>query len=367
MTMIVDSAPHVTAHPTAEAMLEARTLTKSYGDVPVLESVDLIVRPGEFLTLLGPSGSGKTTLLKLIAGFEHPTAGHLLLDGRDITSLAPSQRGIGMVFQNYALFPHMTVAENIAYGLRLRRWKKDRCAERVDQMLEMIGLRHVASRKPSELSGGQQQRVALARALAYSPKLLLMDEPLGALDRWLRLQMEDELRKVHRTLGTTIVYVTHDQEEALVLSDRVAIVNEGRIAALGTPDSLYRNPPNPFAARFFSSSNVISIRAEPTGDRTALDSGAGRVFVDRAMGRSGTAEVAIRPRSLTLEGPERGEGLRFRGIVEDVCLLGDDCRVDIRTSEHGIVRALDSSPTAYRVRPGDEVTAFALASDVIVF
>lgn len=352
-----------------EVALAARSLKKDYGHVPVLKSVDLDVRRGEFLTLLGPSGSGKTTLLKLIAGFEQPTGGSLLLEGRDITRLAPSQRGIGMVFQNYALFPHMTVADNIAYGLRLRRWSAERRTARVKEMLDMISLGHVADRRPTELSGGQQQRVALARALAYSPKLLLMDEPLGALDRWLRLQMEDELRRVHRNLGTTIVYVTHDQEEALVLSDRVAIVNEGVLAALDTPAALYRNPPNAFAARFFSSSNVIELPARYGDGHVSVYQAGDTVRLPYAGDHrsDGALTVSIRPRSFTLDGPALGDGLTFTGTVEDVCLLGDDVRIDIRTEETGILRVLDDSPAAHDLRIGDTAAIFAPANHITLF
>jgi ABC-type Fe3+/spermidine/putrescine transport system ATPase subunit len=369
MTAEIVGTPATASASDPEIALAARALKKDYGRVPVLKSVDLDVRRGEFLTLLGPSGSGKTTLLKLIAGFETPTGGSLLLEGRDITRLAPSQRGIGMVFQNYALFPHMSVADNIAYGLRLRRWSAERRMARVREMLEMISLGHLADRKPTALSGGQQQRVALARALAYSPKLLLMDEPLGALDRWLRLQMEDELRRVHRTLGTTIIYVTHDQEEALVLSDRVAIVNEGVLAALDTPSALYRNPPNAFAARFFSSANVLELPARYSDGFVSIYQAGDTVRLPYAgeRGVDGKLALSIRPRSFTLAAPALADGLTFTGTVEDICLLGDDVRIDVHTPDSGTLRVLDDSPAAHNVRIGDSTTIFAPATHITLF
>ncbi len=208
-------------------MLDIQGLSKSYGETPALQEVSLQVRQGELLTLLGPSGSGKTTLLKVIAGFEAPTAGKVLLRGRDISRLSPARRGVGMVFQHYALFPHMTVAQNVGYGLKLRRVGRAERGRRVGEMLELLHLDGLEGRYPRQLSGGQQQRVALGRALAYDPEVILMDEPLGALDRALRLEMEEQIRGIHRELGATIVYVTHDQQEALALSDRIAIMRDG--------------------------------------------------------------------------------------------------------------------------------------------
>ena len=200
------------------------------------------------MTLLGPSGSGKTTILRMIAGFEAPTEGRVLLDGRDISALSPSERGIGVVFQNYALFPHMTVGQNVCYPLKMRRWSRRSMQERLDEVLEMVRLPEYADRYPRQLSGGQQQRVALARCLAFHPTLLLMDEPLGALDQALRVEMQEELRRIHRESGTTIVFVTHDQEEALAMSDRIGVMRTGSILQIGTPQDLYANPTDSFVA-----------------------------------------------------------------------------------------------------------------------
>ena len=237
--------------------LQLKGLAKSYGPVEAVKGVDLSVFEGEFLTVLGPSGSGKTTVLRLIAGFTLPTAGQIMLQGRDVSHMTPAERGIGMVFQHYALFPHMTVAENIAYGLKMRGWPAGRRETRVREMQELVGLHGMEKRLPRELSGGQQQRVALARALAFEPTLLLMDEPLGALDRELRIRMAGELRRIHRELGTTVMYVTHDREEAMTLSDRVAIMHQGLIDAVGSPHDLFSVPPTRFVASFFGGHNLL--------------------------------------------------------------------------------------------------------------
>jgi putative spermidine/putrescine transport system ATP-binding protein len=266
---VVDLGPTVPASPPREqerqpgpghtppAVLAVTGLVKRYGNVTAVAGVDLTMRTGECLVLLGPSGSGKTTILKIIAGFELATSGRVLLDGRDISRLPPSARGIGMVFQNYALFPHLTVAQNVAYGLRMRRWPADRQRERVAEMLDLVRLPGLGSRRPRELSGGQQQRVALARALAFSPRLLLMDEPLGALDRALRVEMEHEIRRIQQEVGATVLYVTHDQEEAMALADRVGIIRNGRLLACDTPQALYEQPPSAFSAAFFGERNVL--------------------------------------------------------------------------------------------------------------
>ena len=231
-------------------ILELRGVTKRYGKVDAVRGVDLSLHEGELMTLLGPSGSGKTTVLKMVAGFVDITTGGIWLRGQDISELAPSEREIGMVFQNYALFPHMTVSENVDYPLKLRKWSAETRKARVAQMLELVGLPDHQNRLPRELSGGQQQRVALARALSFNPSLLLMDEPLGALDRELREHMMVELRRIHQEVNVTALYVTHDREEALELADRVAVFNEGRIQQVGTPAELRENPKNDFVRAF---------------------------------------------------------------------------------------------------------------------
>ncbi|MBM3519254.1 MAG: ABC transporter ATP-binding protein, partial [Alphaproteobacteria bacterium] len=232
-------------------------VSKRYGQVTAVDDVSLDIRAGEFLTLLGPSGSGKTTLLMMLAGFQDVSAGDILVGGRSIAAMAPEKRNFGMVFQGYALFPHMTVRRNISYPLDIRKRPATEIASRVAEMLDLVQLAPLAERYAQQLSGGQQQRVALARALSFSPKLLLLDEPLGALDRKLRADVQEQLKDIHRRIGTTFIYVTHDQEEALTMSDRIAIMNHGRIVQVGTPDDLYERPQTAFAASFLGKSNFI--------------------------------------------------------------------------------------------------------------
>jgi putative spermidine/putrescine transport system ATP-binding protein len=241
----------------AEAAVRVIGVRKSYGDVLAVAGVDLVIRPGEFFTMLGPSGSGKTTLLRLIAGFERPDAGRIELGGRDVTGVPPYARDVNTVFQDYALFPHMTVLQNIEYGLRVRRVPKAERRERAARALEMVRLGGLGDRKTAQLSGGQRQRVALARAIVNEPQVLLLDEPLGALDFKLRQEMQVELQHVQREVGITFVYVTHDQEEALAMSDRIAVLSQGRIEQTGTPLEVYERPRTDFVAGFIGISNVI--------------------------------------------------------------------------------------------------------------
>ena len=241
----------------AAAAVHVSGLRKRYGDVVALAGVDLVIRAGEFFTLLGPSGSGKTTLLRLIAGFERPDGGRIELGGSDVTGVPPYSRNVNTVFQDYALFPHMTVWQNIEYGLRVRRVPKASRREQVDRALDMVRLPGLGDRKPAQLSGGQRQRVALARAIVNEPQVLLLDEPLGALDFKLRQEMQIELQHVQRDVGITFVYVTHDQEEALAMSDRIAVLSNGRIEQIGTPLEVYERPQTDFVAGFIGISNLI--------------------------------------------------------------------------------------------------------------
>ena len=241
----------------AGGTLDLVNLTKNFGAFRAVDDVSLTIPKGEFLTLLGPSGSGKTTLLMMIAGFHDITGGDILLDGTSIARLPAEKRNFGMVFQGYALFPHMTVRENVGYALDVRKRPKNEVAARVDEMLELVRLQDFGRRKPSELSGGQQQRVALARALAFAPPVLLLDEPLGALDKKLRVEVQEQLKDIHRRVGTTFIYVTHDQEEALSMSDRIVIMRDGRVEQVGDPVGLYERPRTEFAASFLGKSNFL--------------------------------------------------------------------------------------------------------------
>ncbi len=240
-----------------DVLLQLTGIKKSFGQTEVLTDINLDIEHGEFITLLGPSGCGKTTLLRLIAGFEQPTAGAIYLDGVQMAGLPADKRPVNTVFQQYALFPHMSVAQNVAYGLKLKKVPKDEIQKRVQEALGMVQLEHLASRRPQELSGGQQQRVAIARAVINRPKLLLLDEPLSALDHKLRLQMQSELKRLQRELGITFVFVTHDQEEALSMSDRIAVMKDGRFQQIGTPIEIYETPANLFTAKFIGEANLF--------------------------------------------------------------------------------------------------------------
>jgi putative spermidine/putrescine transport system ATP-binding protein len=251
------SAGSRTADPVGEPDIRLLGVRKAYGDVVAVAGIDLEIARGEFFTMLGPSGSGKTTTLRMIAGFELPDAGTIELAGQDVGDLPPYDREVNTVFQDYALFPHMTVGENVEYGLRVKRVPKTERASRRDEALEMVRLTGYADRKPSELSGGQRQRVALARSIVNRPRVLLLDEPLGALDLKLREQMQVELKQIQGEVGITFVYVTHDQEEALTMSDRIAVFNDGRIEQVGTPAEVYEKPANPFVSGFVGVSNVL--------------------------------------------------------------------------------------------------------------
>jgi len=321
----------------ALAGIERRFGDPRAGGVAALAGVDLAVRPGEFLTLLGPSGSGKTTLLKVVAGFEPPDRGRIVLAGRDITALAPAKRDIGMVFQHYALFPHMTAAANIGFPLAMRGLARADIREKVAAALALVGLSGYQERFPRQLSGGQQQRVALARALVFGPALLLLDEPLGALDRKLRAQMQSEIRNLQRRLGITTLFVTHDQEEALTLSDRIAVMNEGCIAQIGAPEDLYRRPATRFVAEFIGEANIFRGRAGVVGGpaeaRTVevrLESGAAmRASVapeDRSIHYGADLALVVRPeRPRLLAQGEMAEN-EASGVVAEAVYLGETIR-----------------------------------------
>ncbi len=349
-----------------EPALDVRALSKRFGSTTALEGLDLQVRAGELLTLLGPSGSGKTTLLKIVAGFESPTGGRVLLRGRDISRLSPARRGVGMVFQHYALFPHMTVAQNLAYGLKVRRRPRHERECRVGQLLELLHLEGLAERYPRQLSGGQQQRVALGRALAYDPEIVLMDEPLGALDRTLRIEMEHEIRRLHQELGATIVYVTHDQQEALALSDRIAILRDGRLVGLGTPEQLFQRPTNSFVAEFFASANLLAV------EEHVLDSdGSARVRCAGVEIRcpttappDGSSLLAVRRRSLRRH-PSEG-ALSLRGVLTEARLLGDAREVSLQIPGLGSVVAVMDAAECEDLRVGDHTELYAPAGEPVL-
>ncbi|MCC7047024.1 MAG: ABC transporter ATP-binding protein [Alphaproteobacteria bacterium] len=304
-----------------EAMVRLDSVSKAYGAVQALRPIDLDVRRGELLTLLGPSGSGKTTVLNMIAGMTGPSAGRVWIDGRDVTEVPPSKRGIGMVFQHYALMPHMTVYQNIAFPLEVRRTPADEIRRRVTKVLETVRLPNIAGRKPKELSGGQQQRVSLARCIVYNPSLILMDEPLGALDKNLRDQMQLEIRRIHQELGITIIYVTHDQEEALNMSDRIMLMNGGAVEQLDTPHDLYYAPHTKFAAEFIGRSSLVP--ADIVGDGQAKTEDGTVVRFNRGA-RAGHGHLMVRPENMRLVRPDQVEaGLNtLKGTLQGTLVTG---------------------------------------------
>ena len=282
--------------------LEFQSVRKEYGAFVALDGVTIDIQAGEFMTLLGPSGSGKTTMLMSIAGFVEPTAGTIKLDGNEITHLPPEKRNFGVVFQGYALFPHLTVRDNIYYPLRVRGLSKADAEPQIQSTLEIVQLDQLADRYPKQLSGGQQQRVALARAMVFSPELLLLDEPLSALDRALRKELQRELKDLHERLGTTFIYVTHDQEEALSMSDRIAILRDGQIQQLGRPEELYENPNSIFTANFLGKSNFLPVRQLASDGATMVYGLGGREFRLTREGvrpLEGDISLVLRPERLT--------------------------------------------------------------------
>jgi putative spermidine/putrescine transport system ATP-binding protein len=361
-----DGRPEMGTGPGEETVLDIQALSKSYGETPALVQVSLQVRQGELLTLLGPSGSGKTTLLKVIAGFEAPTSGKVLLRGLDISRSSPARRGVGMVFQNYALFPHMTVAQNVGYGLKCRRVGRAERERRVGEMLELLRLAGLQGRYPRQLSGGQQQRVALGRALAYDPEVILMDEPLGALDRALRIEMEEQIRGVHRELGATIVYVTHDQQEALALSDRIAIMRAGKVASVGEPAQLYTRPADSFVAGFFANANLLAVAEhELLGDGSArVRCAGGEIRCATSAGGGDRVVLAVRRRGLRRIAS--AGSLRISGSVAEMLLFGDEQEISIESPALGRVVATIDSRDCDGIALGMELELFAAAEEAVL-
>ena len=309
-------------------LIELKELSKNFDDQQVLRGIDLDIYENEFLTLLGPSGCGKTTTLRIIAGFEEPSSGQVLFNGIEISKLPPYKREINTVFQKYALFPHLNVADNIAFGLNIKKEDKSVIAQKVARMLKMVGLEGFEKRDVTLLSGGQQQRVAIARALVNEPKVLLLDEPLGALDAKIRKQMQIELKKIQREVGITFVYVTHDQEEALSMSDTVVVMNNGEIQQIGSPTDIYNEPENRFVASFIGESNII----EGIMRRDYLVEFDGNEFecVDKGFPENEEVEVVLRPEDLDIVEPDKA---KIRGTVRDITFKGVHYEIMIQTED----------------------------------
>jgi putative spermidine/putrescine transport system ATP-binding protein len=343
-------------------LVRFETVQKTFdGRTLVIKNLDLEIAAGEFLTLLGPSGSGKTTTLMMLAGFEMPTHGTIMLKGARLNDVPPHRRGIGVVFQNYALFPHMSVAENVGYPLRVRRVPGAEARRRVEQALAMVQLVGYGERRPAQLSGGQQQRVALARALVFDPELILMDEPLGALDRQLREQMQLEIRHLHQRLGVTAVYVTHDQREALTMSDRIAVFNDGAVQQIDAPGALYEEPRNSFVAQFVGENNRLAgrvLRIEGGLCRVALDDGeevtARPINVE---GEGACTTLSIRPERIAIGAQGIAGDNRFPAEVLELVYLGDQTSVRLKAlGRDDFMVKVAVQALAARMRPGDQIT-----------
>jgi len=350
--------PSITPHQHQSIALDLRGIRKSYGKVEALKGIDLKVRAGEFVTILGPSGSGKSSLLKIVAGFEMPDVGDVLVRGREVTHLPASARDIGMVFQNFALFPHLTVERNVAFPLEMRKVPRAEIARRVEDTLRLVSLSGYGSRYPRQLSGGQQQRVALARAVVFEPKLLLLDEPFSALDRKLREAMQIEVKELQNRLGLTTVFITHDQEEALIMSDQVAVMDEGVIQQFGAPDDIYHRPNNRQVAEFVGDSNLFE-------GALVREGGVATLHVDEALaidlgvrdcGRDADARarVLIRPEAVRLA-PAAREPRSLPATVESVIFLGPNTKYIVRTEQGHVFTSRTSTmgPASFAV--GDQV------------
>lgn len=347
--------------------VEIRSASKSYGAVRALDDVSLSVAPREFVSLLGPSGSGKTTLLGLLGGFIQPSSGSIHFGDRDVTFLPPHKRGIGVVFQNYALFPHMSVGENVAFPLRARRLPKASWPEKVRAALAMVGLAGYEARGVAQLSGGQRQRVALARAMIFEPRLILMDEPLSALDKQLRESMQIELRELHKRIGATIIYVTHDQREALTMSDRVAILKDGRLVQIDRPERLHDHPADSFVASFIGEASLLPVHRV---DSSSVALGPAILHSARAVPDGGALMLAVHSEKLLIDdGSSDGACNRLTGTVTDVVYQGESLRVFIALPD-GTALSLrqPSHHEAYRriPPPGEPITVTLHPEDTII-
>ncbi len=340
--------------------LELKGINKSYGKTLIVNNLDLQIQDGEFLTILGPSGCGKTTTLRMIAGFETPDNGQVLLNNQDITQLPPYKRNVNTVFQNYALFPHLNVAENIAFGLHQKKLSKFETNKRVDEMLELVQMEAFKTRKPFEMSGGQQQRVAIARAIAPDPEILLLDEPLGALDLKLRKQMQFELKQLHKDLNKTFIYVTHDQEEALTMSDRIAVMNQGIIEQLSDSQTLYNLPKTKFVAGFIGEANLIAIKTENQKSFSFED----KIIEFEHQNNEKQGLLFIRPENISFDAVSK---IALKGTIEDIIFVGNHRKYKLVTaSGQKIIKTEDSSVVLTKVI-GQEINIYFSPSLIQIY
>ena len=350
--------------------VEFLSVTKNYGTVAALKMVDLSIDRGEFFTLLGPSGSGKTTLLNILSGMIMPSEGKVVIEGKDMTEIPPRHRGLGMVFQNYALMPHMTVFQNIAFPLRIRRMSKPDIERAVKSVLEIVQLEAFAQRKPTELSGGQQQRVSIARCLVYKPSIILMDEPLGALDKKLRGDLQLEIKSIHESTGITVLYVTHDQEEALVLSDRICVMNNAQIEQIGSPDELYFKPKTSFVAEFLGESNLIPVKLASVRDgiaEAATSTGAMiQATTAPTLQAGASAKILVRPEAIHIGDVDNRGPHGLEGLVENGIFIGQSMKYWVRSGDLRIAAHVNSSSRNRIYKPGDRVWLEWMPKDGIV-
>src|SRR4030095_8484339 len=358
--------------PPSAIMVELRSVTKRFGSFTAVQDVSLGVKGGEFITLLGPSGCGKTTMLRMISGFETPTEGTVLLDGKDVTNAPPYRRDVNQVFQSYALFPHLTVEENIAFGLKMRKRPRHEVIWRVNQVIDLVSLGGFEGRKPSELSGGQRQRVALARAIVCEPKVLLLDEPLSALDAKLRHQMQLELKRLQKRLGITFIFVTHDQEEALTMSDRIAVINKGRIEQLGSVHEIYHQPRTTFVANFIGVANILPatvISRSADGVKIKLDGKLDLVIGDKSL--SDDAEsllVSIRPEKIHITRRPHEFTNSFEAVIENEVFRGATDELLLRHESGLELTAIAANESAHQecFSKGEKVFCSLHPSDITV-
>ena len=348
----------------AEPMIRLERISKRFGEALAVDDVSIEIARGEFFSMLGPSGCGKTTTLRMIAGFEEPTTGRVMLDGENVTLVSPRHRNVNMVFQDYALFPHMSVAENVGFGLKLKRVQRTEARERIEEMLSVVRLEGLGDRRPAELSGGQRQRVALARALVNRPAALLLDEPLGALDLKLRREMQLELKRIQKSTATTFVYVTHDQEEALTMSDRIAVMDGGRVQQLADPKTLYEQPQTSFVADFIGTSNALMVSVDRReGEHAIVEPAPGvRIVVPADCAIGDSLQVSIRPEKISIlaghDHPGNGhDGSRVQGIAVERVYLGSVSQtvVELPAGERLAVHELNDDDVS-AIEPGDPVT-----------
>ena len=346
-----------------------RKVVKKFGNVYAARDVELDITRGELFTLLGPSGCGKTTTLRIIAGFEYPDSGQVFFDGEDVTYAKPYERGTAMVFQNYALWPHMSVFDNVAYGLKVRKLPKEEIRKKVLEVLDLVGLRGLENRYPLQLSGGQQQRVALARALVIEPRVLLLDEPLSNLDARLRVRMREEIKKIQKTLNITTIYVTHDQEEAMSISDRVAVMNQGKILQVGTPQDIYFRPKNTFVATFIGKSTLLQGRVvKKDADKILVDIGggtriAGKLASDSEINEGDEAILVVKPEDFLIEPPREPHNV-LEGLVEFSMFLGSFTQLRISIANQNLKVFVDPKK---EVKPGSKFVVYVRVDDVLVF